>query len=463
MDARSPGHRTARSPAEVKAGAEVTEPNHPPNGAAPAPPAVRRKAVLAASIGNFVEWFEFTLYGFFAAAIAVNFFPVPDGTSSLIPTFAAFGISFVLRPLGALVFGHFGDRLGRRGTLAASLIGMSAATFVIGVLPNADTIGVLAPILLIVARVAQGFSAGGEFGGATAYMVEYAPEHRRNFFGSWQFFTQMLAGLAGSAVGASLSAVLSEQALNAWGWRIPFLLTLPLGVIGFYLRLRLDETPQFKAEQGGERGAPLPTVLREHWPNVLKVIGLMITGTTFFYMVQAFFPAFLVEQVGLARGQMFAAMMIGICAQLVLIPLWALYADRIGRRRPMLVGSLAVLVVCAVPTYLLFLHGTFGSAALGYLVLAVVLAPMTGCLATALAESFPTSVRYSGLSVAYSVSVSVFGGFTPLILSALAASGRLAPAYYLVGAAVLSLMAALLLPESAQSSDPASDRDGAAV
>lgn len=416
------------------------------------PPRIRRKAVLAAAIGNFIEWFEFTLYGFFAAAIAMNFFPTGGGAPSLLATFAAFSVPFVVRPLGALIFGHFGDRMGRRTTLSVAILGMSVATFVIGVLPSYETAGLAAPILLVVARVIQGFSAGGEFGGATAFLVEYAPENKRAFYGSWQMSTQFLAGFVAAVVGAVLSTVLTAADLNAWGWRLPFLLTLPLGLTGLYLRLRLDETPQFKqaAHEESDGKAPLMVTLREHWASVLKVIGILIMGTTSLYMIQAFWPAFLVQELGVPQSQMFTAMLVGIALQVVLTPVWAVLSDRIGRRKPFLIASPLGLAIFAVPVYMLLLQGTFATTMAAYVVLAIVASPMTGSLATAMADAFPTRVRYSGLSVAYSAAVSIFGGFTPLILTSLiqATGSYMAPAYYLTGTALVSLVAAILFGET---------------
>lgn len=412
--------------------------------------ATRRKAVVAASIGNFIEWFEYTLFGFFAAAIATNFFP--SGSASLVGTFAVFGVSFVLRPLGALTFGHLGDRVGRRGVLAVVIVSMSAATFVIGALPTYDAVGVLAPVLLLAARVVQGFSAGGEFGGATAFMIEYAPEGRRGVFGSWQFFSQFLAALLSSALGTALSTGMSEQDLTAWGWRLPFLLTLPLGLIGLYLRLRLDETPQFQeaeAEGAADR-APLVVTLREHWRSVLLVIGMIISGTTGTYMIEAFFPAYLVKKVGIPQHQVFTAMLVGLALLVVLIPLWGLFSDRIGRRKPLLIASPLALVVLAVPIYSLLLQATFATTAAAYVLLVFALAPAMGALATVMSDLFPTEVRYSGLSLAYSTSVSIFGGFTPLVLTSLikTTGSQLSPAFYLAGTAVVSLVAAVLVRET---------------
>ncbi len=415
------------------------------------PAATRRKAVFAAALGNFIEWFEFTVYGFFAAAIAANFFPAGSGGSSLIATFAVFGVAFVLRPLGAFVFGHYGDRFGRRATLSAAILGMSLSTFAIGILPSYASAGTLAPVLLLLARIVQGFCAGGEFGGATAFMIEYAPPHRRALYGSWQFFTQFFAGFVAALVGAVLSTVLPAAALDSWGWRLPFLLALPLGLVGLYLRLRLDETPQFEQARSEKSvgSAPLLDILRTYWKSLLTIIGLIVMGTTATYMIQAFFPAFLVAEVGLSEAEMFTAVLVGVFTLMVLTPLWGLAADRVGRCKPFLIASPVGALVFIVPIHLLLLQGTFAATVAGYVALVVVMSPITGVLAIVMADAFPTQVRYSGLSIGYSAAVSVFGGFTPLILTSLVegTGSALAPAFYLAGTAVVTLIAAFALRE----------------
>ncbi|WP_020502078.1 MFS transporter [Sciscionella marina] len=413
--------------------------------------AMRRKTVVAASIGNFIDFFEFGLYGIFSAAIALNFFP-GEGESSLLLTFAAFGVSFVLRPLGAVVFGHFGDRMGRRGTLAVTILGISVATFVIGALPTANTIGLAAPILLVIARVVQGFCTGGEFGGATAFMVENAPEHKRALYGSWQMFTQFAATVIATAIGTILTATLSGAALNDWGWRLPFLLTLPLGLLGLYLRLKVDETQEFKQEAGKREPAspPIVVVLREHWRTVLKIVCFCIVGTTATYMISGFWPAFLVQRAGVSQSLVFAATLIGTLALVIAVPFWAMFSDRIGRRKPFLISSSIAIAVLAVPVYYLVLAGTTASVITGYLLLNLALSVCLGSSATAMAEMFPTRVRYTGMSISYSIGVSVFGGATPLILTAVVngTGMQLGAAFYLIATALVSLIGVLRYPET---------------
>jgi MHS family proline/betaine transporter-like MFS transporter len=211
------------------------------------PGGVRKRAVIAAVIGNFIEWYDFTLYGYLAVVFAQLYFPAENRLVSLLATFAVFGVAFVMRPIGALVFGSIGDRIGRRNTLAAIILITSGATFFIGLVPSYESIGILAPLLLVLARVVQGFAVGGEYGGATSFIVEYAPEDKRGLYGSWQFVTQGASLMVGLLIVTALTTALSEEALFSWAWRVPFLVALPLGLIGLYMRLKLEDTPAFEA------------------------------------------------------------------------------------------------------------------------------------------------------------------------------------------------------------------------
>lgn len=418
------------------------------------PSPARRKSVVAASIGNFIDFFEFGLYGIFAAQIALNFFPA-EGGSSLVLTFAAFGVSFLLRPLGAVVFGHFGDRMGRRGTLAVSILGISVATFVIGALPATDTIGIAAPILLVIARVVQGFCTGGEFGGATAFMVENAPAGKRALYGSWQFFTQYSASGLATVIGVVLATVMTTAELQAWGWRIPFLLTLPLGVIGLYLRLKVDETPEFQREQAKPERAPIIVALRDHWRTVLKAMASVIAATTATYTIIGFWPTFLVEESRVPQGLVFTATTIGTVILTAGAPLWAIASDRVGRRKPFVVASVIAIGVVAFPVYSLVTAGTTWSVITGYVLLSAAMSIKLGSAMTLLADQFPTRIRYSGLSISYSAGVSIFGGATPLILTAVinATGSVMTAAYYLIAVAIVSLIGTLLLPEAGVRTD----------
>ena len=251
-------------------------------------PAVRRRAATAATIGNFIEWYDFVIYGYFAVQISAAFFPDAAPATGLMTTFATFGVALLVRPLGALVFGSIGDRIGRRTTLSIVIIMASVATFAIGCIPGYATIGIAAPVLLVVARLVQGFSAGGEYGGATSFMIEYAPSDRRGLYGSLQAMTQGMAMLTGSLLGASMNAWMSADALASWGWRIPFLIALPMGMVGIYLRLQLEETPAFVAAQkasGTKESAPLREILKNHWYPILQSVGFVTGSIVFTYLV----------------------------------------------------------------------------------------------------------------------------------------------------------------------------------
>lgn len=415
--------------------------------------ATRKKAVVAATIGNFVEWYDFTIYGYFATVIAAQYFTSEDPLTSIMSTFAVFGVAFVVRPLGALVIGSIGDRIGRRATLSVVILLMSGATFMIGVTPTQAQIGLLAPIILALGRALQGFSAGGEFGGATSFMVEYAPEGRRGLYGSWQAFTQGVAAAVGVTLGVVLSSALPEQAFNAWGWRIPFLVALPLGLIGLYLRLRLEDTPQFRAirETGEVESSPLRETLRSHGVDILKVIGCIVFGTALTYLL-IYLPTYMTTTVGLGQTQALAANLAGIFCLLVLCPTTALLSERVGRK-PFLVGPAFGAAVLAVPIFLL-LQGSYPSVLLGHALVGALIGIFGGAYPTAFSELFPTKVRYSALSLSYSVSVSVFGGFAPVIFTFLLqrTGSPISPAFYILGAAIISTIAALTVTETVHKS-----------
>jgi MFS transporter, MHS family, proline/betaine transporter len=274
-------------------------------------------------------------------------------------------VSFVVRPLGALVVGSYGDRMGRRGTLAVVVLLMSGATFLIGVAPTYAQVGVLAPIILAVARALQGFSAGGEFGGATSFMIEYAPEGERGLYGSWQAFTQGVAAGVGVTLGVVLSSTLPEEAFNAWGWRIPFLIALPFGLIGLYLRLRLEDTPHFRAVQESREieRAPLTETLRSHGLDILKVVGVIVFGTALTYLL-IYLPTYSETVLGLSRSQALMANLIGILALLIVCPTAAVLSERTGRK-PFLVGPALGTVVLALPIFWL-LQGPFPGVVLAH-------------------------------------------------------------------------------------------------
>jgi MHS family proline/betaine transporter-like MFS transporter len=327
---------------------------------------------------------------------------------------------------------------------------MSGATFQIGVAPTYAQVGVLAPIILAFARALQGFSAGGEFGGATSFMIVYAPEGKRGLYGSWQAFTQGVAAGVGVTLGVVLSSALPEEAFNAWGWRIPFLVALPFGLIGLYLRLRLEDTPHFRSvrETREVEAAPLRETVRFHGADILKVVGTIVFGTALTYLL-IYLPTYSETVLGLPRSQALTANLIGILALLIVCPTSAVLSERIGRK-PFLVYPALGTAVLALPIFWL-LQGPLPAVVLAHVGVGVLLGLFGGAYPAAFSELFPTNVRYSSLSLGYSASVSIFGGTAPLIFTYLLqrTENPVSPAFYILAAGLVSFFAALTIAETA--------------
>ena len=411
-----------------------------------------RKAVTGASIGNAVEWFDFAIYGFLATIIAGQFFPKGDDTAALLSTFAIFAAAFFLRPLGGLVFGPLGDRIGRQRVLALVILVMSAATLAIGLLPTYESIGIAAPILLLVCRCLQGFSAGGEYGGGAVYLAEYASDARRGFVVTFMVWSGLLGFLLGSVTVTLLQAALPTEAMLGYGWRIPFLMAAPLGLIGLYIRLRLDDTPEFTELRKERKVAkrPLREAFTTSWASILQVFGLFLIFNVGYYVVFTFVPNFLIKPLGFGRTESFTSITLATLVALGLTLPFAMLSDRVGRRPMLIVGS-ALFVVFAYPLFLMITSGSLAAAMVAHCLLAAIEAVYISAAVTAGVELFATSVRYSGFSIGYNVAVAGFGGTTPYVLTWLtAATGSvLVPAYYLMAAAAVSLAAVLVLKETA--------------
>lgn len=410
------------------------------------PGPARRRALLAGSVGNFIEWYEFGVYGFFATVIAANFF-TPEGGSELeglVKTYASFGLAFFFRPIGAAVFGHTGDRIGRRPTLILVLLLMTGATTLIGVLPTYDTVGAAAPWLLTLVRILQGLSAGGEFGGAVSLMTEFAPPGRRGLYGAWQSFTVALGLLAGAGMAAVLATALGEEALRDWGWRVPFLLALPIGLTALWLRLRLEETPSFRTTSARAGPGEAAAGLRETAGAIVlgagRVMGWAAAGYTFLVVM----PSYLQATLDASFQQALIATVVANTGFAAAILPAGLLSDRIGRRPVMLTGA-ALVTVLAFP--LLNLLQNPGSSALAQGAAVFVAGAVVGLMAgpgpAMLAEMFPTRVRYTGLGLAYALSNAVFSGCAGLIITeAIKRTGEAdIPAYYVAATGALSVIA----------------------
>jgi MHS family proline/betaine transporter-like MFS transporter len=396
-------------------------------------------AVVAASIGNALEWFDFVVYGFFALTISKLFFPAGDQTLSLLLTFGTFGVTFFMRPLGAIVLGAHADRHGRKATLVLTIGLMMLGTAVIAVMPTYQTIGVLAPLLIVIARMIHGFSAGGEFGSATAFLAEQDPK-RRGYFASWQLASQGVTTVLATGFGVALSSLLTPAQMEAWGWRTPFLFGLLIGPIAYYLRRHVEEAPEFQTARRSE--APLREAFLNDRSRMIIGLGVVVLGTVATYMT-LFMPTYAVRQLGLPAAGSFAAGLLYGVLQIVLIPLLGALSDRIGR--------LPIPALCAVVilfgTYPMFAWladvPTLRTLLWAWVILGVVVAGYQASLPALLSELFPIHTRTTGLSISYSFAVMIFGGFAPFIVQWLidATGSKLAPSFYMMLAAGISIIA----------------------
>lgn len=411
----------------------------------------RRRALVAGCIGNFVEWYDFALYGAFAAVIARTFFPLRDAVGGLLATYMIFVVAFLARPAGALLFGHIGDRVGRRQALAGGILLMALVTAATGALPSYGAIGWAAPALLTLLRIGQGVALGGEYGGSAAFVVEYAPMDRRGLYGGWQWATVALGFGAGIGAAALLHQVLPARDLYDWGWRVPFLLALPLGLIGLYIRTRLEDTPDFRATQHADvvARAPLVEVLRTQRREVVVGFGLVAAVTVTFNFLFVFLPNHVVASSGGQAPSVFAAALAGLGLAAAAAPLFGALSDRIGRR-PVILWCEIALVALIVPASSVIQGGDTLGTMLAYMALGLVLGALA--LTAFLAELFVTRIRYSGLSLTYGVASAVFGGTAPFIATVLVGrSGSvLAPAWYATAMSLAAIMCVHVAAETAK-------------
>jgi MHS family proline/betaine transporter-like MFS transporter len=415
-------------------------------------PKVIRRAVRGAAIGNTVEWFDFAIYGFLATYIAAKFFPSGDETAALLNTFAVFAAAFFMRPLGGFFFGPLGDRIGRQRVLALVILLMSGSTFAIGLVPSYDAIGVIAPLLLLFLRCLQGFSAGGEYGSGACFLAEYAPDKHRGFVVSFLVWSVVVGFLLGSLTVTGLETLLSESAMDSYGWRIPFLIAGILGVVGLYIRLRLGDTPQFEElrEEGEIASSPLKEALTTSWQPILQIAGLVVIHNVGFYVVFTFLPSYFTKTLEFTKTNAFVSITIASMVALILIPPLGALSDRIGRK-PLLIAGAVGFAVFAYPLFLLLNTGSLAAAIAAHAGLAAIEAVFVSSSLAAGAELFATRVRSSGYSIGYNVSVAIFGGTAPYVATWLVdrTGNEIAPAFYVIAAAIITLATVMTMRETA--------------
>jgi len=423
-----------------------------------------RKAVIGAAIGSVVEWYDVAVYGYLAVVIGKVFFAATDSTTALLSSFAVFGSAFLVRPLGGTFFGTLGDRIGRKHTLAWVILMVSISTVAIGLLPGYASIGVAAPVLLVVLRLLQGFSAGGELSGAAVFVAEYAPARRRGYYVSWVEVGAILGFLIGSVAVLVLNVSISDAQLLDWGWRIPFLLAAPLGVVGLYIRTRLEETPEFEAMRQRRQVAknPLRETLVNHWPSILRAAGFSLYHNAALYVILTFIPTYLSKTLGYSSTLASLSSVVCISAICIVIPVMGAASDRLGRR-PLLAASCVLSLLMSYPLFILMGQHAPALAVVAQLGLGVILAIFLGTTMAASSEQFSTQVRYSGFSIGYNLSVSAFGGTAPFLVTLLVTGTGLiaAPAFYIMAAALVTLAVVAKTKETAPlKTNPISARRG---
>lgn len=414
-----------------------------------------RRAATASFIGNFVEWFDYASYGYLATTIAVVFFPEADRTAALLSTFTVFALSFILRPIGGIIWGSLGDRFGRRWALSWSILIMSGASFCIGLLPAWAAIGIWAPIGLLLLRMVQGFSASGEYAGAAAFLSEYAPRGKRGLYTSLVPASTATGLLAGSLLVAMLFQTLGDDALYSWGWRIPFLLAGPLGLVGRYIRVHLEDSPHYRAMAEASAGrtkqsAPLRELLASHKLNVAIAFGVASLNAVAFYLILSYMPTYLSAELGLDKTTSFYASTLALTIYIGSIFVMGHISDMFGRRRMLVIASV-LFTVLTVPLFALLNTGLVWLIVVVEIVFGILLTVNDGTLATFLAELFPTPVRYTGFALSFNSANALLGGTAPFVATWLIAvtGSAAAPAWYLTLIAVGALGAMLISKETA--------------
>lgn len=429
-----------------------------------------KKALGGTIVGNTMEWYDVGVFGYLITTMGPVFLPESDPSTQTLFLLGTFAATFIARPLGGVIFGWFGDKVGRQKVLAATLMLMAASTFAIGLLPGYAQIGLWAAALLVLLKVVQGFSTGGEYAGATTFVSEYAPDKRRGFFASFLDLGSYLGFAIGAALVSVLQLTMGQAAMEEWGWRIPFLLAGPLGLIAVYFRSKIEESPQFQAtldaqeELSKEAGksadgaAKGPVgVMKANWRAIIVAMVLVAAANTAGYALTSYMPTYLTESKGYdpVHGTLLTIPVLVVMS--LCIPLTGKLSDRIGRRPVLWIGAVSTIVLAA-PAFLLIGVGEVWSTVAGLSLIAFPVTFYVANLASALPAQFPTASRYSAMGIAYNFSVAIFGGTTPFIVAALitATGNDMMPAYYLMATSAVGAVAIYFLKESANRPLPGS-------
>jgi len=416
-------------------------------------PASRTRQVAAAVIGNALEWYDFVVYGFVAKLFAETIFPSDDPNTALLTALATFGVGFCTRPIGGILLGVYADRKGRKAALQLIIIVMTVAIALITFAPPYAVIGIGAPIIIVVARLLQGFAAGGEFSSATAFLVESAPPHRRGLYGAWQMIGQCSALLFGNCMGALVTGLLDPEAVSSWGWRIPFGIGLLIAPVGFWIRRHMEETQAFVDASREQAPVSLRQIMRAHRRAVLVTLGLTIIGSTTFYGSLISMPNLASSTLGLPMDKVFMVQIISVIVMIAMIPLTAWWSDLYGRKRILMIGTLGT-GLAAYPLYAwMAAEPSIASLMAAQLLLCTLIGISYGPLCTAVAEQFETRMRSSGIAVAYNLAVLVFGGFAPFIVTWLVqkTGNPAAPAWYVMLGSAIGVTAIVFMRDGVRS------------
>ena len=426
--------------------------------------AMVRKVAVSSFLGNFIEWFDYASYSYFATTIALVFFPTDNHTVAMLQTFGVFALSFILRPIGALFWGSYGDKKGRKAALAHSIMFMSGASFLIGCLPSYSVIGVGAPILLLLLRMVQGFSASGEYAGAATFLGEYAPTSKRGIYCSLIPASTAIGLLAGSTLATLMTANMNSSAMVGWGWRVPFLLAGPLGLIVLYIRAKLADSPVYQSmndalESKGAASAdgqiaaksgmfaPLAELFHNHLKALIISFGACVLNAVGFYTVLTYLPTYLSDTVGMDAPQSGTITTICLVAYVFMVFGMGHISDKFGRKK-VLIGACVAFIVLTVPAFLILNTSQFWPVLLVELAMCATLTANDGTLSSYLTETFPTSVRFTGFAFSFNLANAIFGGTASFIATGLIAltGSSIAPAWYMVGVAAIALVAMILSP-----------------